>query len=756
MQAVSTSGRTGFAGRRLDVERLERRLFLSAGAVSGASAPAYVSFRSQTGADMAQSTFGVSGQHVCVAILDRGIDYTLPDFRNPDGTTRIKWMLDMTGDNIGDPSSPPPVEYSQAQINAALQSGTPLGERDAVGHGTVTAGLAAGNGSAAAGGLYKGMAPNADLIIVKLTSEGAPAHGNQPAEAPFQASIDHALDWLDQKITQLGEPCVALINSGTQWGPIDGTSAVSRKIDEVFGADRPGRVYVAAAGDEGNLANHAGGTFDASGTSVRFNVDGAGSVYGQAWYTGSEPAQITFHFDDGTTLGPVAPGQSASGNGVQVIQYQPGQEFYPWQSTSGDRAIWFNITGHSGGGTITIQATGPGSGKFDVYGDAGGVLTFSDHLVAGRLTDYASTRSAIVAGAQVLLDSYTDIDGIDRTVPGDPPPGSLWPGSSAGPTRDGRTYGVDVVAPGENAFAAYAPNSYWATFRFNEIQGGSGFYGRGGATSGAAPIVVGAIALMLQEDPTLTADQVRQILHQTAISDSFTGATPNAQWGYGKLNVFAAVKAISGGISGTVFHDSNYDGVQNSGETGLPGVTVFLDLNHDGTLDPQDPQTTTDGSGNYSFVNLAPGIYVVREVVPAGYRPTTPLGDSASVTVGLGQVAGGTVFGLVRTSEVLLDFNYLVRLARNYSKPGTIATGDLNNDGIVNFADLVLLARNYGKTLPAIAPAASEALIAPAAHPTVSAAVHVWARHRIRGSRNRPNSEIAGQTGDLVIRSRTF
>src|SRR5262249_9432301 len=136
--------------------------------------------------------------------------------------------------------------------------------RDAMGHGTATAGTAAGNGRAFANGKYAGIAPEADLIIVKLTSEGAPAHDNQPAEAPFQGCIDQALTWLDGKITTLGQPVVALINSGTQWGPIDGTSAVSKKIEEVFGLDRPGRVYVAASGDEGNVPNHASATFSDS------------------------------------------------------------------------------------------------------------------------------------------------------------------------------------------------------------------------------------------------------------------------------------------------------------------------------------------------------------------------------------------------------------------------------------------------------------------------------------------------------------
>ena len=97
-----------------------------------------------------------------------------------------------------------PVEYSAAQINTGLAGGVPIDERDAVGHGTVTAGLAAGNGSAVTGADFRGMAPNADLIIVKVTSEGAPAHGSQPAETPFNASYVAALDWVDQKITLLG------------------------------------------------------------------------------------------------------------------------------------------------------------------------------------------------------------------------------------------------------------------------------------------------------------------------------------------------------------------------------------------------------------------------------------------------------------------------------------------------------------------------------------------------------------------------
>lgn len=515
-------------------------------ALLSSGAPAMDEVRVVTRTDEAVAAFGVSGKGVTIAILDRGIDWSHPDFIKPDGTTRIKWMLDMTGFNLCNPGNPTPVEYSEGQINDALSGGPTIGFRDAVGHGTVTGGIAAGNGLAFAGGKYRGIAPEADLIIVKLTSEGAPAHDGQSAETAFQGCIDEALDWLDEKIDLLGQPCVGLINSGTQWGPIDGTSAVSHKIDEVFGLDRPGRVYVSPSGDEGNLPTHAGGDYDSTTqTVVQMTKLSTATSYLSLWYTGSEPAGITITFDDGTVVGPVPPNGFLNQNGIYVIQYAPGSEFYPWQSTSGDRAVWIRIIGHSGGGSVRIQGTTPGTGHFDLYhGQLPNVVRFDDHLVPGRLTDYASTLSATVAAAHVVRTNYVDIDGIPRSFSAEGDVGELWELSSAGPTRDGRTHGVDVSAPGHNCFAAYAPNSYWGTFRFNLINDGGGWYGRGGATSGSAPIVVGAVALMLESRPCLTGELVRTILRQSAASDEHTGSLPNADWGFGKLDVFEAVSAV--------------------------------------------------------------------------------------------------------------------------------------------------------------------------------------------------------------------
>lgn len=503
------------------------------------------------GVDKAVAKYGVTGKKVLVAILDRGIDYTHPDFRNANGTTRIKFMLDMSGQTLCNPGNPAPVEYTEAQINQALSSGTPLAERDAVGHGTVSTGLAAGNGSAVlpSSKQYAGIAPQADLLIAKVTSEGAPAHGGQLAESPFQGCYDQALDWVVQKAALLKEPVVALMDSGTQWGPIDGTSAVSRKINQDFGANTPGRVYVAASGDEGKLDNHALLTYNSTAPAT-FNINKAttDTTYMQLWYTGSVPATVTLTLNDDGTVVSAPPGGSGSANGVTIVQYNPGQQFYPWQSTGPDRAVWIQIVGHSGSGSISLSTTQSGTGTADAYGDAVPVITFTNGLTAGRLTDYSSTSSAIVAGASVVRTAWVDIDGISRTWSSEGLTGQLWLHSSGGPTRDTRlppNGGVDIVAPGENSFAAYGLNSWWGTFRFNLIQGGQGYYGRHGATSASAPLTVGAVALLLQMKPNLTPTQIRAVLHSTAISDANTGTTPNPDWGAGKLNVLGAANAVA-------------------------------------------------------------------------------------------------------------------------------------------------------------------------------------------------------------------
>jgi hypothetical protein len=246
--------------------------------------------------------------------------------------------------------------------------------------------------------------------------------------------------------------------------------------------------------------------------------------YMSLWYNGSSPADISLAFDDGADSGSAAIDRCTTRSDITICQYVPGQEFVPWQSSSGDRGVWIGFQGHVGGGVLRIRGRQAG-GSFDVYGSIDGNLqsavSFSDHLKEGRLTDYSTTRSAIVVGDYSAQS------------------GAIWPGSSGGPTRDGRL-GVDLVAPGEDDIVPLAAGSFWSI----GFPAGT-MYRNFGATSGSAPIVVGAVAMMLQLRPQLTASQIRDILRRTTSTDRFTGPTPNPIWGHGKLDVLKALNDVS-------------------------------------------------------------------------------------------------------------------------------------------------------------------------------------------------------------------
>ncbi len=555
------------------------------------SASAMDRARFETRADEAIATYGLSGQGVTVVILDRGIDYFHPDFRNEDGTTRVKWLLDMSNqNNFCDPANPLPVEYSEAQINAALDGSGPLvNSFDRVGHGTSTAGIAAGNGRAFADGKYRGIAPEADLVIVKYTSEGAPAHDNEPAETGFLACWDEALDWVDTRITALGQPAVALGNFGSQWGPMDGTSAFSRKIDDVFPPDGEGRIWVQGVGDEGGQPSHAGGDYTAvADTVIPFDISATGFYQASLWYDGDVPAQVSVSLDNGTFVGPIVEGGVGQQGGVRIFHYSPGFEPGSWASTSGDNAVYIDINGYVGGGEILIRALQSGTGRVDAYIPLASNLDFTGMLVPGRIVDIAATHSAIVLGAYVNKTEWVDIDGIQRFFTTEGAVDDVWTGSSDGPTRDGRL-GVDLMTPGQNVFTSYGVNSWFATFDFNLVQDGGGFYGRFSAVSGAAPILLGAVALLLELDATLTTNDLRSILQSTAVADAFTGTVPNTQWGYGKLDVMAAAQAVAfqAGI------DVDQDGVVNDADN------CQMESN------PDQRDTDGDGIGNVCDPDLS-------------------------------------------------------------------------------------------------------------------------------------------------------
>lgn len=148
----------------------------------------------------------LTGRGVIVAIIDSGIDYAHPDFRNPDGTTRILELWDQTLDTV----------YDREIINRALEQPTEA-ERYAIcpsqdrsGHGTHVTGIAAGNGRAS-NGRYRGVAFESELVIVELGTLGENAF-------PRTTELMRALDFCIKKSREYGKPIAINLSFGNNYG----------------------------------------------------------------------------------------------------------------------------------------------------------------------------------------------------------------------------------------------------------------------------------------------------------------------------------------------------------------------------------------------------------------------------------------------------------------------------------------------------------------------------------------------------------
>jgi hypothetical protein len=146
----------------------------------------------------------------------------------------------------------------------------------------------------------------------------------------------------------------------------------------------------------------------------------------------------------------------------------------------------------------------------------------------------------ISVGNFVNKEGVIDVDTIYRYI--GVKRGEIASSSSKGPTRKGLLK-PEISAPGGGTFAAVDFNTRASFLISNRRKlDVSSYYSVNGGTSMAAPVVAGAIALMLQKDKNLSHTEIAYLIKKNARKDTFSSFVENNTYGSGKLNVFQTLK----------------------------------------------------------------------------------------------------------------------------------------------------------------------------------------------------------------------
>jgi subtilisin family serine protease len=529
------------------------------------------------------------GRGVIVGIVDDGLDYLHPAFRDPADSKRTRILT--FWDQMGTGGVAPPgfdglgIEHCRAALEELLNAESPPWTRGF--HGTHVAAIALGNGQVSGDpnpvpGKYIGVAPEAELICV-----GVPAWHDMPPrrhDMPLRrmghyrdTHICRGFKYIFDKAKALQRPVVINLSMGYPLGPHDGTSPLEKMIDRWIAQEPAGRIVVVAAGnDDGMMACHTEGTVPAGGqASVEINLSREHNSRGQRysmdlWYQG--PALLSVQVgvpqdqDSGvpapTVSDEVLPGGSKldwranpsvpedQQTKVNIYSYEKHEwngchrifvEIITPKERPGPRGIW----------RLVLKNLGSAAVPFDVWSDQ---APFTRYCPRKSLTTPSTAKNVITVGAYM---ARTDLaPPYDRMSP-QPEDQSEVQGSSPqcnegvtvsgqgpanfslrGPARDGWPK-PEIVAPGVSIYSALGRPLVPPDCCQPHPE-----YGAKDGTSMAAPMVAGVIALMLERNPALTHEQVREALIKTARKPADVSVWPDSRWGYGKINAAAAVTAI--------------------------------------------------------------------------------------------------------------------------------------------------------------------------------------------------------------------
>ena len=585
-----------------------------------------------------------SGTDVVIGIIDFGFALRHPFFRDLNGALRVKrfWVQD---DNSG--TAPAAFGYGSefTDSSAILTKNVDYPAFEQGDHGNSVACTASGSGYGMANGQYRGIAPNADLVIVSFPLD---------AEATAIDAVQYCVDYAQS----VGKPLVLNSSWGFDYSAQDGTAIFDQYLDALALNAQPAVVMCNAVGNEGRLNQNLRVQITAPDTvrsiiASRFSYQLLNEFFGSIpvpfWGVSNEHFDVAFGLIDGAGM--------LAGR-TEFISTQ-ADAFLADTVFAGSDTLFFQAAS---------QAAYPTNGQpytlADLnYRQADGspyalvaLVSAADALVQSKVlflnyTDtHPGTQQAISgftagddnyciagspgtgfhtlgAGGYVNRDSVVNIAGdlVPVGFEGDPygAPGDHVFYSVKGPSYDGRTK-PDVCAPTDGVYVLPAedPSLLKDEVTFDGVT--YEFSIGSGGTSSCAPVVAGVCALVLEANPQLTGAQVGDIIRQSAIVDSWTtsyGPMPNNTFGWGKVNAMGAVRLALSAPTSIPGVSSEADGlvIYPVPTSNLLNVRLPLEVNGLVRLTITDvtgrlllQQQATAPTIQIGLQDLTPGLYFIR------------------------------------------------------------------------------------------------------------------------------------------------
>ena len=456
----------------------------------------------------------LQGRGNVIAIIDSGIDYLNQDFINEDGSSKILYLWDQESNY----KSPPEgmlfgSEFTRDEINEAISNNNGDLSRDEIGTGTMAAGIAVSQSKNNIN--YRGIAPEAELIVVKLRSyislfkEGRINYQN----TDFLVAISYIIE----KFKEINRPIILNFTVGTTSGR-DISQALLNTFEELY---QSGFILVGGGGNQGNTDIHySGNVSNGESVDIDFQVgdDKNLTIIIDGYKVDKFEIALISPFGEISPTISYAPNfTSYTGKfNLENVTYSISYS-YPWIST-GSMQVSINLENvYSGIWTLRITGQNVINGEFNAYLPNKNLISdntrFIDSDSNSTITRYGLLREVITIGTYNTKSN------------------SIWIGSSKGPAET-----LDLVAPGVDIISNYLDNT------FNTATG----------TGVSSSVVCGVIALLIEFIINQTEFYRLSIYSEPIKTYLMLGATqksiytyPNTSYGYGVLNYQNTLQRIS-------------------------------------------------------------------------------------------------------------------------------------------------------------------------------------------------------------------